>query len=71
MRKKSKDNVAFSKSALKISLKHLIQNCNFMPGNSLLTQKISITMGIEPAPFWANIFLCTYEIEYISEHYFK
>ena len=56
MRKKSKDNVAFSKSALKISLKHLIQNCNFMPGNSLLTQKISITMGIEPAPFWANIF---------------
>ena len=38
-----------------------------MVGNSLLRQKIGIPMGIDPAPFWANFFLYTYENEYISE----
>ena len=65
--KKSKDNVAFSKSTLKTSLKHLIQNCYFMVGNSLLRQKIGIPMGIDPASFWANFFLYTYKNEYMSE----
>ena len=49
--KKSEDNIAFSKSTLKTSLKHLIQNCCFMIANSLLRQKICIPMGIDPAPF--------------------
>ena len=31
---KSKDNVAFSKGTLKTFLKHLIQNCYFVVGNS-------------------------------------
>ena len=38
-----------------------------MVGNSLLRQKISILMGIDPAPFWANLLLHTYENEYMSE----
>ena len=38
-----------------------------MVGISLLTQKIGIPVGIEPAPFWANIFLHTYENEHMSE----
>ena len=38
-----------------------------MVGNSLLRQKIGIPLGIEPAPFLANIFLYTYENEYMSE----
>ena len=63
--KKSKDNIAFSKSTLKTSLKHLIQNCYFMVGNSLLRQKIGIPIGIDPAPFWENVFLYTYENEYM------
>ena len=37
-----------------------------MVGNSLLTQKISIPMRIDPTPFWATLFLYTYENEYIS-----
>ena len=65
--KKSKGNVAFSKSTLKTSLKHFIQNCCFMVGNSLLRQKIVIPMGIDTASFWANLFLYTYENEYMSE----
>ena len=66
-RKKSKENVAFSKSTLKPPLENLIQNCYFMVGNLLLRQKIGIPMGIEPASFWANLFLYTYENEYTSE----
>ena len=65
--KKSKDNIAFSKSTLKTSFKHLIQNCYFMVQNLLLRQKIGIPIGTDPAPFWANCFLNTYENEYISE----
>ena len=38
-----------------------------MVGNSLLRQKIGIPLGIELAPFLANIFLYTYENEYMSE----
>ena len=38
-----------------------------MVGNSLLRQKMGIPMGIDPAPFWANLFLYTYENEYMSE----
>ena len=38
-----------------------------MIGNSLLRQKIGIPVGIDPAPFWANLFLYTYEDEYMSE----
>ena len=57
--KKSKDNIAFSKSTLTTSLKHLVQNCYFMVGNSLLRQKIGMPMGVDPAPSWANLFLYT------------
>ena len=64
---KSTDNIAFSKSTLATSLKHPVKNCYFMVGNSLLKQKISIPMGIDPVPFWENLFLYTYENEYMSE----
>ena len=65
---KSKDNVAFSKSTLETTLKHLIENCYFMVGNSLLRQKIGIPLGIDPAKFWANHFLYAHENEYMSKH---
>ena len=38
-----------------------------MVGNLLLRQKIGIPMGIDPAQFWANLFLYTYKNEYMSE----
>ena len=46
-----KSNISVSKSTLRTSLKHLIQNCYFMVGNSQLRQKLGIQMGIDPAPF--------------------
>ena len=65
--KKSKDNITFGKSTLTTSLKHFVQNCSIMIGNSLLRQKIGIPVGIDPAPFWANLFLYTYEYEYMPK----
>ena len=41
----------FSKSTLKTSSKHLIQNCYFMVGNSLIRQKIDIRVGIGKSLF--------------------
>ena len=59
--------MAFSKSTLKTSLKHLIQNYHFVVGISLLRQKIGIPMGIDLVPFRENLFLYTYENEYMIE----
>ena len=36
-------------------------------GNMLFIQKIGMPMGIDPAPFWANIFLYTSESNYITD----
>jgi len=63
---KTKKGVSFSKAALKIAVSHLIENCYFTVGNTIMKQEIGIPMGIDPAPFWANLFLYTYEEEYIS-----
>ena len=65
-REKSPKTTYLSKSALTASL-HLIQNSYFMVGNSLLRQKIGTPLRIDPASFWANLFLYTYENEYMSE----
>ena len=57
----------FTKNSLKVALQHLISNCYFSVGNIVMRQKIGIPMGIDPAPFWANLFLYTYEHDYIKE----
>ena len=65
-KKKSKGSISFSKNSLKQVLEHLIENCYFKVGNILLRQRVGIPMGIDPAPFWANLFLYTYENEFVS-----
>ena len=57
----------FTKACLKLCIKHLITSCYFEIGNILLTQIIGIPMGIDPAPFWANLYLYWYECKYISD----
>ena len=57
----------FTKNSLKVAIEHLIKNCYFSVGNIVMRQKIGIPMGIDPAPFWANLFLYTYEHNYIKE----
>ena len=39
----------------------------FQFGNLVFVQRIGIPMGIDPAPFWANLYLHHYEHKYIKE----
>ena len=60
-----KDN-SFSKSSLKAAITHLISECYFTIGDHVLAQTIGIPMGIDPAPFWANLYLYKYEKKHIT-----
>ena len=64
---KKRTKICFSQHSLKIAMKHLIQNCYFTVGNCTMRQAIGIPMGIDPAPFWANLYLYTYEEEFVSD----
>ena len=48
------------------TVNHLIENCYFIVGKVTLKQAIGIQMGVDHAPSWANLFLYSYEEEYIS-----
>ena len=63
---KTKGKKYFSKSSLIVAVKHLIKNCYFTVGNITMRQAIGIPMGIDPAPFWANLYLYTYEEDFIT-----
>ena len=64
--KSRKGKTFFTKNSLKSVVKHLIENCHFHIGNLLLSQIIGIPMGIDPAPFWANLFLSSYESDFMN-----
>ena len=63
---KGVDKRFFTKDSLKAAVKHLISKCYFVVGNTVFIQKIGIPMGIDPAPFWANLFLYHYERKFIT-----
>ena len=64
--KKKKGNNSFTKQQVKLLVSHLIKETYFQVGNLLFKQCIGIPMGIDPAPFWANLHLYTYEYEFIK-----
>ena len=45
----------------------LINKGFFTIGNMVFKQDIGIPMGINPAPFWANLFLSFFEFNYIKQ----
>ena len=57
----------FTKQSLKDAVKYLIVNCYFVVGNTVFIQKIDIPMGIDPASFWANLFLYYYESKHVQK----
>ena len=63
---KGKDKRYFTNSSLKEVVSFLITNCYFTVGNVIFQQIIGIPMGIDPAPFWANLFLYFYENKFIQ-----
>ena len=60
MKKKTKEGLDFSKSSLKTAINHLIENCYFNVANMTMKQAVGIPVGIDSAPFWANLFLQVY-----------
>ena len=56
----------FTKNTLKDTVQYLITKCFFTVGNIVMLQIIGIPMGIDPAPFWANLFLYFYENKFIK-----
>ena len=64
--KKKRGNNSFTKSQIKLLVSHLIRETYFQVGNLLFRQCIGIPMGIDPAPFWANLHLYMYEFRFIK-----
>ena len=57
---------SLTKQDIKILTLHLIKETHFLIGNKLFLQIIGIPMGIDPAPFWANLYLYSYECDFIT-----
>ena len=64
-RKKHKQG-SFTQNQIKMLVKHLITETFFVVGNMVFRQCIGIPMGIDPAPFWANLYLYHYENKYVT-----
>ena len=64
---KGVDKRFFTKQSLKEALAFLIEKCFFTVGNLVFKQDVGIPMGIDPAPFWANLFLYFFESKFIKE----
>ena len=62
-----KDDRFFTSTSLAECVSFLIKNCYFKVGNHILRQNIGIPMGIDPAPFWANLFLYYYENLFVKK----
>ena len=59
-------NVVSAEKKIKQLTSDLIKETFFMIGNRLFHQCIGIPMGIDPAPFWANLHLYSYECKFIT-----
>ena len=64
MRKKTKEGLGFSNTSLKTAINHLTKIV--IVGYVTMKHVIGIPMGIDPVPFWTNLFLYFYEEESMS-----
>ena len=62
-----KETKAYSESQLIEMVNYLINNCYVTCGDKLFRQKIGIPMGTDCAPFLANLFLFSYENEWMMK----
>ena len=60
------DNRFFTKETLVECVSFLVSKCFFKVGNQIFKQNIGIPMGIDPAPFWANLFLYYFESKFVQ-----
>ena len=65
-KKKAKRKATISRFQLMALVKHLITRTYFVVGNLIIRQSIGIPMGIDPAPFWANLYLYKFENSFME-----
>ena len=63
---RTKQGMSYTKLEIKSKVIHLITNSYFTVGNFVFRQSIGIPMGIDPAPFWANLYLYHYESSFVT-----
>ena len=63
--RKYKGTYIFDKNSIKDMFKYMIDNCFIVFKGKVYRQSIGIPMGIDPAPFIANLFLHHYENNYM------
>ena len=66
-KKKAKRKATISRFQLMALVRHLITRTYFVVGNLIIRQSIGIPMGIDPAPFWANLYLYFYEHKFVTD----
>ena len=57
---------SYTRAQIKLLTSHLIKETYFQVGNLMFKQCIGIPMGIDPAPFWANLHLYSYECAFMT-----
>ena len=65
-RKPSGDYSMYTKASNISLFEFIIDNAYFQVGNKIFRQVIGIPMGLDPAPFIANLFLYVYENRYME-----
>ena len=64
--KKRGYHLLFTKSLLKETIKLYLHNCFFSIGNIIMIQVVGISIGFEPAPFLADLFLAHKEADWVK-----
>ena len=63
---KSKNGRSYSLQEIKSCLEFLINNSFFQVGSKIFRQVVGIPMGLDPTPFFANLFLLFYESRWLK-----
>ena len=64
---RTKHDKSFTQTQVKMMVEHLVTQSFFTFGNLVFLQSIGIPMGIDPAPFWANLYLYHFESLFVTK----
>ena len=57
----------FARQTLFDAISFLVRKCNFTIGNVVFKEEISIPMGINPTPYWADVFQHFFESKDVQQ----
>ena len=65
--KPKESTFCFDEISLMTAVNFLVDNCYFTLGNRIFRQTIGVPIGVDPAPFMANLTLWYYENRYLEK----